>query len=220
MNIIYRISPFKPDNPSIFYTEDKWKLVEVCHDSFLKAGGDKYDTTYIIDSIDWGKIFKKWGRVVDINTHSKVASLQKAFDEAYKINDKILFVEDDYLWQPDTISLMETALDILPVLSPYDHPAHYTEARFDHKYEIKLIGNQTYRTCPSNTHTFSIQEQVFKDNYEMIRKYGVNDHEMFTELNKTAQLWCPIPSFATHLATGCLAPNVLWYNIANGTPET
>ncbi len=213
MRIIYRISPFKPDNPSIFFSGDKWKLVEMCHKSFLEAGGRHYPTTYIIDSCDWGKIFKEWGQIVDINTHNKLASLQIAFDLANKIDDDVLFVEDDYLWRPETIPLMEVALDILPVLSPYDHPAHYTEDRFDHKYEIKLIGNQTYRTCPSNTHTFSIQKDVFKKNYEMIRKFGVSDHEMFTELNKTAQLWCPIPSFATHLATGCIAPNVQWNDL-------
>lgn len=213
MRIIYRISPFKPDNPALFYSDDKWKLVEMCHNSFIKAGGTKYPTTYIIDSVDWGKIFKQYGEILDINTHSKLQSLLTAFDVAQKMDDDVLFIEDDYLWRPDTIPLIETTLKILPVLSPYDHPGHYTEDRFDHKYEIKLIGNQTYRTCPSNTHTFSIQNKVYHDNYEMIRKYGVEDHSMFTELNKVAQMWCPIPSFATHLATGCLAANVDWLSL-------
>ncbi len=215
MQIIYRISPFKPDNPALFYSDDKWKLVEMCHNSFIKAGGTKYPTTYIIDSCDWGKMFKVYGDILDIRTHSKLQSLLTAFDVASKFDDKVLFVEDDYLWRPDTISLIDTALDILPVLSPYDHPGHYTEDRFDHKYEIKLIGNQTYRTCPSNTHTFSIRGDIFKQNFDMIRKFGVSDHEMFTELNKVAQLWCPIPSFATHLATGCLAPNVSWNELTS-----
>ena len=210
MRIIYRISPFKPDNPSLFYPDDKWRLINMCHNSFLGAGGGKYPTTYIMDSVDWGSTFKNYGEIVEINTHNKNMSLLTAYDIASKMDDKLLFVEDDYLWRPETISLIDTALDILPVLSPYDHPGHYTEERFDHKYEIKLIGNQTYRTCPSNTHTFAIQSEVFKQNIEMMKKYGVKDHEMFTELNKVAQLWCPIPSFATHLATGCLAPNVDW----------
>lgn len=215
MNIIYRISPFKPDNPAVFYADDKWKLVEMCHKSFLKAGGDKYPTTYIIDSVDWGKIFKDYGEVVEINSHKKVESLLTAYDVASKYDDKVLFVEDDYLWKPDTLPLLDVALDVLPVLSPYDHPGHYTEDRFDHKYEIKLIGNQTYRTCPSNTHTFGLQREVFNQNVERFKKWGVEDHTMFSELNKTAQLWCPIPSFATHLATGCLAPNISWSEVAD-----
>ena len=49
-----------------------------------------------------------------------------------------------------------------------------------------------------------------------MKKYGVQDHEMFTELNKVSPLWCPTYSFATHLASGCLAPNINWVNeIAN-----
>jgi hypothetical protein len=210
MRIIYRVCPFKPDNVPLFHSDDKWKLVEMCHNSFLKAGASQYPITYIIDSVDWGKIFMRWGEIVEINTHNKVASLKTAYEVASKMDDDILFVEDDYLWRPDTVPLIELALKHLPVLSPYDHPGHYTEDRFDHKYEIKLIGNQTYRTCPSNTHTFSIQNKVFHDNYDMMYKFGVEDHAMFTELNKVAQLWCPMPTFATHLATGCISPNVDW----------
>ena len=122
----------------------------------------------------------------------------------------ILFVEDDYLWRPNTLPLLENALKTLKVLSPYDHPAHYTEERFDKKYETKLIGNEVYRTCPSNTHTFAVTKEVLKKNIALFTRYGVHDHEMFTELNKTDQLWCPAYSFATHLAGGNLAPNVNW----------
>lgn len=213
MKIVYRISPFKPDNPSVYYPDDKWKLVQMCHNSFLNAGGSNYETTYVVDSCDWGKLFK--GKIIEINSHNKNSSLLAAYDSAMGMDDDILFVEDDYLWVPDTIPLMEVALKTLPVLSPYDHPAHYIEDRFDKRYEMKLIGNHTYRTCPSNTHTFAIQKDVLKENIEMMRKWGVSDHQMFTELNKTAQIWCPVPSFATHLANGCLAPNVEWNKLAN-----
>jgi len=215
MQIIYRISPFKPDNLPVFFPGDKWKLVEMCHKSFLKAGGNLYKTTYIIDSCDWGKTFGEYGEVVEINAHNKNASLLTAYDVAIKMDDNILFIEDDYLWVDNTITLIEKALETLSVLSPYDHPAHYIEDRFDHKFEIKLIGTQTYRTCPSNTHTFAIRNEVLKQNIEMMRRFGVSDHEMFTELNKSAQLWCSVPSFATHLASGCLAPNRDWAQVAN-----
>src|SRR3990167_5514293 len=123
MKVIYRISPFKPDNSSVFHSNDKWKLVEMCHDSFLKAGGKNYERTYVIDSCDWGKHFE--GEIVNIESHNKNASLLTAYDIAIALDDDILFVEDDYLWLSDTISLLDVALKILPVLSPYDHPAHY-----------------------------------------------------------------------------------------------
>ena len=215
MNIVYRISPFDPDNSPVFFSGDKWELVEMCHDSFIGAGGDRYSVTYVLDSCDWGYRFEDFGKVVNISVHKKPASLKKAFEVGLKTEDDVLFVEDDYLWRPNTIPLLENALKTLKVLSPYDHPAHYTEERFDHTYKTKLIGNEVYRACPSNTHTFAIQRDTFKQNYDLISKYDVRDHDMFTALNNIAQLWCPTYSFATHLASGCLAPNINWREFAN-----
>lgn len=211
MKIIYRISPFKPDNPAVVFPKDKWALVEFSHNSFLKAGGDKYQITYILDSCpDWSDYFRKYGHILQITSHNKNTSLLTAYDLSFGLNDDILFVEDDYLWRPDTIPVLEEAVKQLGVLSPYDHPAHYIEERFDKHYETKLINNHVYRTCPSNTHTFSIRQDILRENIDMMKKYGVQDHEMFTQLNKTNPLWCPSYSFATHLASGCIAPNVDW----------
>ena len=215
MEIIYRISPFKPDNLPIYYPDNKWELVRMCHNSFRSAGAKNYKTTYLLDSCDWD--FSTYGEQIRINTHDKNKSLLKAFEVGLEMDDDVLFVEDDYLWRPNTLPLLENALKTLPVVSPYDHPAHYTEDRFDHTYKTKLIGNEVYRACPSNTHTFAIQKDVLKENYDLITKHGVNDHEMFTELNNIAQLWCPTYSFATHLASGNLAPNINWREFANLT---
>lgn len=210
MNIIYRISPFKPDNPSVFYPEDKYKMVQLCHDSFLKAGGANYPITYVIDSCDWGKDFEKYGKIINFEAHSKVKSLLMAFEIGLNTKDDVLFLEDDYLWRPNTLPLLEIATKELKVVSPYDHPAHYIEERFDKRYELRLLGNTVYRTCPSNTHTFAIDKDTLAQNYDLIASHGVQDHQMFTELKKKAQLWCPTYSFATHLANGCLAPNIRW----------
>lgn len=211
MKVIYRISPFKPDNPSVYYPDDKFKMVKLCHDSFIKAGGNNYKATYLVDSCDWGKEFARdIDEIINITSHNKSTSLLTAYDVAMGINDDILFLEDDYLWRTDTLVQLEEGLNTLGVVSPYDHPAHYMEERFDKHFDTRLIGNTTYRTCPSNTHTFAIKKEILRENIEMMKKYGVQDHEMFTELNKTNQLWCPSYSFATHLATGCLAPNVSW----------
>ena len=208
MKIIYRISPFKPDNPAVCYPNDKKMLVDFSHNSFLEAGGKKYQITYILDCCEfWADEFEKYGKVINITSKNKNESLLKAYEIA---EGDTLFVEDDYLWRPNTIDKIEFALFTLPVLSPYDHPAHYMEERFDKHFELKLIRNDVYRTCPSNTHTFAIRGDVFKKNAAMMIAYGVNDHEMFTELNKDAQMWCPTHSFATHLASNCLAPNVDW----------
>lgn len=211
MEIIYRISPFEPDNPSIVYQNDKWGLVQFCHEQFLKAGAEDYPKTYILDSCEqWTTHFRLKGKVINISSGNKNESLLKAYEIAKDMKGKILFAEDDYLWRPETLKKLERALDILPVVSPYDHPAHYTEDRFDKKYEMKLIDDTVYRTCPSNTHTFATNSDVLTKYWNILNKWGVQDHEMFSELNEFAQLWCPTHSFATHLATGCIAPNVDW----------
>jgi hypothetical protein len=215
MKIIYRLSPFKPDNLPVYFPDDKWKLVEMCHNSFLKAGGKNYDITYLIDSVDWTEYFEKTGKVINIKSHNKNQLLLTAYDIAMTLDDDVLFVEDDYLWRPDTLPTLENALQNLGVLSPYDHPAHYNKDAFDTKYDTRLIGNETYRTCPSNTHTFAIRKDILKENVELMKHWGVQDHQMFTELNKVAPLWCPSYSFATHLAQGWLAPNISWLEFAN-----
>ena len=212
MKIYYRISPFKPDNPAVIFPDDKEKLVKFCHNSFLEAGGTVFDTTYILDSCpQWNEYFKPFGKVVNITSHSKVNSLTTAYDFGLHGGDDSFFIEDDYLWRTGTIPVFEKALKQLKVLSPYDHPAHYLEDRFDKHYLTCLIDNNVYRACPSNTHTFGITKDVFKEHFDLIKGYGVDDHQTFTKLNEYAQLWCPTYSFATHLASGNIAPNVDWH---------
>lgn len=216
MKVFYRISPFKPDNPSVVYTKDKWKLVEYSHNSFLEAGGDMVDKVYILDSCDyWADYFKKYGEVKTINIHKKFAGLMLALNDVRMENGKVAIVEDDYLWRPNTIPMWEKSLDTLPVVSPYDHPAHYTEERFnDYPFKFKLIDNIVYRTCPSNTHTFATTADIIRNNWSCLvddkKGEAYHDHPAFEQLNKVAQMWCPTYSFATHLAHNCLAPNIDW----------
>lgn len=214
MKIFYRISSKKPDNQGLVYPNDKKRLVDFSHDSFLKAGGDKYDTTYILDSCEgWTREFEKYGKVVNIKKGEKFKSLVFTFELAKKEKGKILFLEDDYLWRPNTLEKVDFALSSLPVVSPYDHPAHYTEDRFSEMFEMRLVGDNVYRTCPSNTHTFGTTAEILNKHWDCLvdsKGRAKHDHPAFTELNKVAQMWCPTHSFATHLASGCLAPNVDW----------
>lgn len=215
MKIYYRISSFKPDNPGIVFPDDKKKLVDFSHNSFLKAGGDKYDVTYILDYCDgWADEFRKYGKVFTLNTGKKFVSLAFTLNLAKQEDGKILFLEDDYLWRPNTLEKIEKALSHFPVVSPYDHPAHYTEDRFkDYDFELTMFDNMTYRKCPSNTHTFGLTGEILRENWNCLvdnKNRARHDHPAFTELNKKAQMWCPTYSFATHLAGDCISPNVDW----------
>lgn len=208
MKIYYRVSKFLSSNPNPL-GKDKKYIVYTCFNSFKEAltGQEVY---IIADSIptDWYELFK--GYPVIKSASGNVESFHKQISEVCKLpnEEKVFFVEDDYLWQPDSIGKIENALDELTLISPYDHPGHYLEPRFQAPKQMRLIENQTYREAPSNTLTFATFAWVIKQNQDMIRSYGVRDHDLFTDLEH--QMYVPVPSMATHLVEGLLAPNILW----------
>jgi len=212
MKVFYRSYPGLSSTPNPL-GRDKNQIIKRCLDSFIKAGGG--DITFLVDrsteeQIGW---FKKYGKVVHTG-EGLMVNRNKAFEMAFELSneEKVLFLEDDYLWLPDTMPKLEKALDTLRLMSPYDHPGHYLEERFKHQpKKMAMIENQTYRQAPSNTHTFACFASTIKQNRELfIETWG--DHETFTELG--IDMYVPVPSFATHLVTGLLAPNISW-NIEN-----
>ena len=209
MKVFYRVSPFLSSHPNPL-GRNKKDIVFKCFESFKKAVSNQ-DTTIVADNIptDWYSLFK--GHNVHKAPTGNTATFHRQLDLASKLEDeeKVFLVEDDYLWVPGAVDKIEAALDELSLISPYDHPGHYTEERFKHEPKrIRLIGNQTYREAPSNTLTFATKAKVIKKNLELIKSFGVRDHEMFQSLE--VDLFVPVPSLATHLVEGLLAPNVNW----------
>ena len=209
MKIFYRVSPYLSSNPNPLGT-NKYKIIKRCFKSFKEALGDQ-EVIILNDSLhpDWKEIFDGFEMVDSPN--GNVESFQKQIDLICELPDgeKVMFVDDDYLWVKGSINKIEKALDELVIVSPYDHPGHYREDRFKNDMKkMVLVDNQTYREAPSNTLTFATHAWVIKQNQELIKSFGIRDHEMFMELDH--ELYVPVPSFATHLVTGVLAPNVDW----------
>lgn len=212
MNIIYRICPHASSNKPPIYKEDKLKLAEICLDSFLNAVCSKDKITFLSDGmpIEWFSKLSMYGDVIDCTGLGNVGTFRTQI-ELGKNMDKVLFCEDDYLWRPNTVRELEKAVVELPFVSPYDHPGHYTEPRFDHKYECKLINNIVYRSSPSNTLTFATTGKVLTALWPRMLSFGINDHEMFNSLSEMGWgIWNPTYSFATHMVDGLLAPNIDW----------
>lgn len=206
MKVIYRVSPFSQDNASPIYPLDKDKLVKLSYDSFKTAG--KYDTIFLLDRCSYD-FFD--GNVIHFVGTNKQTSLIKAYEIAYDINDDILFVEDDYLWLPDTLEKIEQALQEFKLVSPYDHPDHYVHPEFAPKHELRLYNGQVWRSGVSNTHTFAVNKDYFMEHFNTFMRYGVNDHAMFKTLPDN--IWQPVPSFATHLVSQYMAPNIDWKSV-------
>ena len=209
MKILYRVCPIPSLNKPPVHADNKYELIKMCLGSFLKAKRPEDDIIFIADSMypDWLELLKPHGKVIRMQGAGNVKTFQRQLQMAMDY-DKVLLLEDDYLWRPDTLKHIDRALDELKYISPYDHPAHYLEERFDKKYETKLIDNIVYRDSPSNTLTFATRGQHIKDNLDIFMKWGIADHEMWQELPDN--IWNPTYSMATHMVDGLLAPNVKW----------
>lgn len=212
MQVLYRISPFNSTHPNPM-GNNKYENNEKCLNSFLNARDTDCKITFITNALDseWvDKHLKPYGEVVEAPT-GNVETFTEQLDLVCNMGneDKVMIVEDDYLWRPNTLKQIEDALDELPIIFPYNHPGHHTEPRFrDQAKRIRLINGFTYHDVPSNTLTFATKAYVIKQNYEKIRPFGVRDHELWQSLS--IDMWSPDLSISTHLVEGLLAPNVQW----------
>lgn len=207
MIVFYRVSPFLSTHPNPL-GRDKMEIVKRCFSSFLSADNLISEIT-IISNLEDTSYFKRYP--ILRSPIGNIETFHAQLDEVCMLqdNEKVLLAEDDYLWQTNSLSLIDEALDELDVVFPYDHPGHYTEERFKHQPKrIRLIGNQTWRDAPSNTLTFATKAWVIKQNIDLIKSFGVRDHELFQAL--PLDKWCAVPSLATHLVEGLLAPNRKW----------
>jgi len=209
LTTFYRAAPFKSGNPSPLKC-DKYTQTKLCLESFLDTKPEKI--IFLLDSYDDQSLFEPYGEIIDCTGLGNVGTFHKQIEMCNDTEDDVFFVEDDYLWVPDTFKYMKEAVKELDFLSPYDHPGHYLEERFDKHYEMKLIGNRTYREAPSNTLTFAMRNEVAKKTMTTMLRFGISDHPMFEYLRNEMGLRMhnPVPSFATHLVVGCIAPNVNW----------
>lgn len=211
MKVFYRISPFLSSNPNPL-GNDKDIVLKRCLDSFKEANNSNAEIIFIVDSLneEWIVKLKKIGNVL-LSESGNVETFHKQLDEVCKLpnEEKVLLLEDDYLWRPNTLLDLERGLDKLDLISPYDHPAHYREERFINTPKIiKEVEGVVYREAPSNTLTFACKAWVIKQNLSLIKSFGIQDHEMFQDL--PIKMFVPCYSFATHLVTGLLAPNIQW----------
>lgn len=206
---LYRASPFKSSNPSPL-TCSKYEQTKRCLQSFLSTKPEKI--IFLLDSYDDRSLFEPHGEIINCTGLGNLGTFQKQIEVASNIDDDVFFVEDDYLWLPDTFKHIKEAIKTLDFVSPYDHPGHYLEPRFDKHYEMTLIEGRTYREAPSNTLTFAMRSEIAKKTTTTMLRFGTSDHPMFEYLRKDMYLriWNPVPSFATHLVNGMEAPNVNW----------
>lgn len=217
MRIIIRACSYPSTKPLPFDFpfHDKTYLLKKCFESLKRANDLNVPITVINDGIQNPQDIFGDVEIIDATGAGNIGTFHRQMNEAIK-HDKVLLVEDDYLWRDNTISDLFTAIETLSFVSPYDHPGHHHEERFATVPKlIKIIDNITYRECPSNTLTFACQGNKLAEKIDEMKGYAIQDHEMWVAIGG---LWCPTYSFATHLVSGLLAPNVNWESYLQTLP--
>ena len=210
IDTVIRITPFmSPSKPPPWF-KDKFELVKVCLASFVAAGESR--KIFLLDDCpkEYATYLSKYGDV-HMGTFGKKVSLYKAYEVAQKkFSGNILFLEDDYLWRPNTLVQLERGLEKFGFVSPYDHIGLYG----DGIARTFLVDNMTWRLCGDNTHTFAVKGKIFQDHLEDFY-YGLHDWQMYHKLAENGiKGYTPMYSFATHLVDGLLAYNTNWRDIA------
>jgi hypothetical protein len=109
--------------------------------------------------------------------------------------------------------MMEAALEF-DFISPYDHPDKYKEGMIPENIEYKQLGSQKWRTTDSTTSTFMARGSKVKEQLDLFRSYGWDDHKRWLDLGtKGYKLWTPLPSLATHMVEDYMAPGIDWKSI-------
>lgn len=221
MTVFYRMCGIPSKNPSPIYQDNKFELNKLCLRSFSAAfKGMGIKVIFILDHCEPEAQYREMVHNLApfpkeyIFTKSGInESMLKAYDLAKDCDDDIfLFQECDYLYRPDTGRLLETAIDHLGLVSPYDHVNFYIDRNIHGEYaKLHLVNNFHFRTTERNTMTFGVKAHIFKENFDTFYKYGYLDNDVWHEMRaKTYPLWVPIPSIATHMVQDYLAPGVNW----------
>ncbi len=181
------------------YPNNKFKLIELCFDSFVKFLGNVKPYIWIIlDACpeNYQEIFAKYNHLnVEFIKVSKIGNA-KTFELQLNIlleqtkSDILYFAEDDYYYLPNKMIYM---LDFLEnhrnahFISPYDHPDYYNlDLHFDFKSEQKIENNVTWHKRASTTMTFLTHKNILKETERIFRSYTQNnwDSSMWLSLSK------------------------------------
>jgi len=228
INIIYRCSDleieketFKENRPDWF---DKRKCFKSLVDS-IKNNDVDCNIKVVHDGDENGKLIsyiKKFDvEILNISCRSNSESLVYCCNLADTLDDKIYFLEDDYLHSNESIKIINEGLDKFGLVTVYDHPDRYI--RDDDitkgKEEISTTTSCHWRTHEATTGTFALTKNMWSGVSEPAKRNlkGTLDRNFFREiyLNLNIRLWGSIYGRSTHMNKYQLGYFVDWKNINN-----
>lgn len=221
MTVFYRLCNIKSENSkkSPILSDNLFELNKLCLKSFVEAF--KEVNPIMIFICDYCPIAEYSALIKEVvpfkkETHFTELGINGTclmqYELARECDDTVLFQECDYLYVPGTGKTLLKAIETFGLVSPYDHLNFYKDRSIhSNKCEIELLDNTHFRMAERNTMTFGMTQQALQDNYDSLKRWGYLDNEVWKEMRvKGYKLWVPIPSFATHMVEGYLAPSIDW----------
>ncbi len=247
LDIYYRFAP----NNSLWNSTKRWKrivpnidkkiLIKVCLLSlkesllvFLEKNDLKVTIHLITEKENYDENFNNEltqlldsKKIVTKVVHSKIQGNRGTYleccDQAENAKDLIFFIEDDYLFELNSIeetissfARISSLLDKDVFLCPSDYPFYY-----DSIFNTFLLFGKDYRwrKVQETLLTFMFSKSLLKNYRYNIRLVGekVNDpfekplHEIF----KKDYCFAPIGSLSYHISRGVPAINEKWLNLWN-----
>jgi len=222
MIVYYRMTPnlSQHDARRPRYPFEKIKLADMCLRSFVEAFTEvKPKIHFILDKCgpEWDETIKKNTpfeyEIEHVEFGSMFQTIPYQWDLAKNIDDYVLFQEDDYVWLKDTGKKFFDAVKVFEFVSPYDHGEFYTRTQGQHQppFDIKLVGEQHWRTIDFTTMTWGCHSARLLDYWDTLHMHGFWDKDTFVAMGKDgAKLWTPIPSLCTHMHRDFLSPGIDW----------
>lgn len=174
--VAYRIYPKVSAHKPPVFADDKYKLAELCVNSFRRSLGDlkvkiwvlldncppEYETLFSRLWADEDTVFVRFSGVGDAATfHEQARILIEQID-----SEIVYLAEDDYFYLPDqmkqAVSFLKNQEDV-GFISPYDHPDIYSTSLHKISTEIREFSGKNWRSCMSTTHTFLTTRTVLRN---------------------------------------------------------
>jgi len=215
MIVLYRIAPNYPTKSP--FQSDKFSFFKKTLKSFINGFQDiEPKTIFLLDSCPEYKKYIKDNYPFDkdfvlMNNAGNFGTYKKQIEIASQIDDYVYFQEDDYLYLKNVGNYILSALKEFDFVTPQDEYLYYfNEPRHIGKYEIKIVGNHHWREVNSTTLTFATHGKLIKENKDIMLSENIYDYPMWQKIRENYKIWCPIPTLATHLVDGILAPTIDW----------
>lgn len=224
MKILYRISdggnvkqkPYYVQNKNIMFMH--FITIFKNYDIYIFADNVKNDTyNFLINNYDTNKIFR-----TSLGNEGSFLYVVDFAIQNFNDDEKIYFAEDDYIYTKRAPKIIEEGLNIAEYSSGYDHPDKYINHNeggpnpfIENGGELTRVlttDNSHWKLTNSCCMTFATSVKIIKEDYDVLKKFGINDFGLFCHLIqvKKRKLVSCIPSVSSHGENQWLSKFIDW----------